>query len=113
MKNNLHEAFADEFKNIGKIIEHVGVCMMTTAAPTGGLCSRPMHVQELDPEGNLWFFASNHSHLIEEIRKVPVVNITFASSEKSKFISASGIAYEAFDKSKMEDLWNQAYQGLQ
>jgi general stress protein 26 len=106
MKNYLKDSKNEKFKNIAKIIEDVGVCMLTTLDHAGRASSRPMYVQELDEDGSLWFFSSSKAHLIQEIIGNPVLNITFADSSKNEFLSASAIAYEVFDRSKIEELWH-------
>lgn len=104
MKNSLKKSDKKDLQTIADAIEEAEVCMITTVDHNGGLCSRPMNVQELDEEGNLWFFTLSDSNLMEEIRRIPVVNITFTCG-KNKFLSATAIGYEAFDKEKMTDLW--------
>lgn len=105
MKNKLKKSDRNDLKIIADTIEEAEICMLTTVDHNGGLCSRPMNVLELDEEGNLWFFVSSDSQVMEEIRKIPVVNVTFTCG-KEKFISAMAIGYEAFDNEKKLDLWN-------
>lgn len=105
MKNLLKKSKKKDLKIIADAIEEAEVCMITTVDHNGGLCSRPMNVQELDEEGNLWFFTLSNSSLLEEIRKIPVVNVTFTCG-KNKFLSATAIGYEAFDKEKMSEIWD-------
>lgn len=104
MKNGLKKSPRKELRLVAETIEEAGVCMITTVDHNGGLSSRPMFVQELDEEGSLWFFALSDSHVMNEIRRIPVVNITFTEG-KEKFISALAIGYEAFDREKMQHLW--------
>lgn len=104
MKNSLKKSDKKDLKTIAEAIEEAQICMVTTVDHNGGLCSRPMNVQELDEEGNLWFFTLSNSNLMEEIRRIPVVNVTFTCG-KNKFLSATAIGYEAYDKEKMEELW--------
>lgn len=111
MKNGLLKSHRKNLKIIAETIEEAGVCMITTVDHNGGLASRPMIVQELDEEGNLWFFAQSNSNLMNEIRRIPVVNITFTAG-KEKFISALAIGYEAFDKKKMQELWDPSQKKL-
>ena len=111
MKNGLKKSQRKDLKTIAETIEEAGVCMITTVDHNGGLSSRPMIVQELDEEGNLWFFAHANSNLMNEIRRIPVVNVTFTAG-KEKFISALAIGYEAFDKAKMQQLWKPSFKKL-
>ena len=108
MKNGFKKVAPDEQKIIGEIIGDIGVCMLTTISHLGGLHSRPMYAQEIDEEGSLWFFTSSSSNLMEEINKIPVVNATFSAFGKDKFLSATALAYEAFDQKKMKELWTPA-----
>lgn len=108
MKNGFKNGILNEHKIISGIIEDIGVCMLTTINHLGGLHSRPMYVQEIDQEGCLWFFTSAKSSLMEEIKKIPIVNITFSAFGKDKFLSATALAYETYDLSKMKKLWTPA-----
>lgn len=105
MKNRFKGVASNEQKIIGEIIEDIGVCMLTSINQIGGLHSRPMYVQEIDEDGSLWFFTSSESNLMEEINKIPVVNVTFSAFGKDKFLSATALAYEAYDQKKMQELW--------
>lgn len=104
MKNTLKQAQTVDLKKIGEIIEEVNVGMLTTYNHGGGLCSRPMYVQEVDEDGTLWFFTSSTSHLISEIRNNPNVQVTFSS--ENKFVAAIGKGHEVFDRSRMQELWS-------
>ncbi len=108
MKNSFKNTAPQEQKIIGQIIEDIGVCMLTTINQVGGLHSRPMYVQEVDEDGSLWFFTSSQSNLMEEIVKIPIVNVTFSAFGKDKFLSATALAYENYDEEKMKELWTPA-----
>lgn len=104
MQNEMKKSTTEDLRIIGNIIESASICMLTTYNHAGGLCSRPMYTQEADENGNLWFFTSSNSHLISEVRKNHHVQITYAAG-KEKFVSASGLAYEVFDRAHMIKLW--------
>lgn len=108
MKNIFKSTAPKEQKIIGEIIEDIGVCMLTSINQIGGLHSRPMYVQEIDEDGSLWFFTSSKSNLMEEINKIPIVNVTFSAFGKDKFLSATALACEAYDPEKMKELWTPA-----
>lgn len=108
MKNIVNNKTECEQKVVNEIITDIGVCMLTTINLLGGLHSRPMFVQEIDEDGSLWFFTSSDSTLMEEINKIPIVNITFSAFGKNKFLSATALAYEVFDQNKMKNLWTPA-----
>lgn len=105
MKNELKKSTTEDLRTIGGIVEDAIIGMMTTYNHAGGLCSRPMYTQLIDANGNLWFFTSSASHLVEEIRSNHNVHITYCSG-KNKFVSASAKAYEVFDRARMIELWS-------
>lgn len=104
MKNEMKKSTTEDLRVIGEIIENASICMLTTHNHAGGLCSRPMYTQEADENGNLWFFTSSNSHLVSEVRNNHHVQLTY-SLGKEKFVSASAVAYEVFDRAHMIQLW--------
>ena len=104
MKNEMKKSMTEDLRVISDIIESAAICMLTTHNHAGGLCIRPMYTQEADENGNLWFFTSSNSHLVSEIRSNHNVQLTY-SAGKEKFVAASGIAYEVFDRAHMIRLW--------
>lgn len=105
MKNEMKKSTSHDLRVIGEIIEAATICMLTTYNSSGGLCSRPMHVLEVDTNGNIWFFTSTNSHVVSEVRNNHQVHLTFSAS-KDKFVSASGNAFEVFDREHMSELWS-------
>lgn len=104
MKNELKKSPTEDLRIIGEIIDSAGICMLTTHNHAGGLCSRPMYTQELDENGNIWFFTSSGSHLVSEVRNNHQVHLTYTAG-KEKFVAASALAHEVFDRARMIELW--------
>lgn len=104
MKNELKKSPTEDLRVIGEIIDSATICMLTTHNHAGGLCSRPMYTQELDVNGNIWFFSSSGSHVVSEIRNNHQVHVTYTAG-KEKFVSASAVAHEVFDRARMIELW--------
>lgn len=109
MKNGLKNTASEDQKHLGEIIQEIQVGMLTTVREDGGLCSRPMYAQEIDGNGSVWFFTSQDSELVKEVRGNSRVNLSFSSVVKNKYVSASGTAWEVSDRKKMEELWSPAY----
>lgn len=105
MKNGLKEAAQENLHILGEILDEIRVGMITTVSPTGEIYSRPMYLQAVDEKGDLWFFTSTKSALIEQVRENNNLMITFADSNKNKFLSAQAMAKEVFDRAKMQELW--------
>ena len=68
--------------------------------------SRPMAVQEVDDEGNLWFISSENSNKNCEIKKDDDVQLFFSNSANSQFLSFYGHATIYTDPEKIEEIWN-------
>ena len=78
-------------------------CTELTKLP---ITSRPMAVQEVDDEGNLWFISSATSNKNFEIKKDDDVQLFFSNSSSSQFLSFYGHATIYNDEEKIEELWN-------
>jgi general stress protein 26 len=79
--------------------------MLTTVDPRGFVHSRPMTVQEIEPDGTLWFFIAGDSDVAEVIRNDARVNASFASPDDNFFLSVVGRAWLIEDRQKVEALW--------
>lgn len=93
-----------------KLIKEIKFAMLTTRdVNTGALYSRPMTLQEIEFDGELWFFASKSSELAQQIEDSSDVNLAFSNVKNFSFISAQGIAQVMVDKEKAKELWNPMY----
>ena len=89
------------------LIKDVKICMMTTAEPDGSLHSRPMHGQEADEAGDLWFFTQAPSGKTSEISKDQHVNLAYSDPSKQHYVSVSGRAEIVRDKAKIQEKWSE------
>ena len=80
--------------------------MLTTTESDGTLISRPMAMQEVEFDGDLWFFAARDSRLIAHISARPQVNVAVGSS--STWVSLRGTGVVVLDAAKKQELWNRA-----
>jgi general stress protein 26 len=97
----------EERAALWKKIQKIRFAMLTTRTVDGGLRSRPMTLQQVEGSGTtLWFFTSGSTELEEEVRADPSVNVAFADTGDSFYLSASGPAYFIDDRAKVEELWN-------
>lgn len=91
---------------IKQLTDKANVCFFCTEARTyGSSGSRPMAVQQVDDEGNLWFLSATDSHKNEEVSHDPVVNLYFQGSSHSDFLALTGRASLSRDHAKIEELW--------
>ena len=103
-----HEDISGE-KAVARIREAVGKnqsCFFCTAASRGGSgATRPMSVQDVDDQGNLWFLSANDSYKNQEIADRPDVRLFFQGSEHAGFLVLTGTATISSDKKKVKQLW--------
>ena len=98
-----------ELKKINEIIKDIKFAMLTTAEADGSLHSRPMTTQQVEFDGDLWFFTAADSPKVWEAKRDSQVNVCFADPEKHKFVSATGTAMLVQDRAKIEELWKPLY----
>ena len=101
MEDKRPEAIA----KLKSLLEGIDFCMLTTI-DRGHLRARPMSTQELDDDGDLWFFTSDRTHKIDEIEADNRVNAAYSNPDDNVYVSVSGAASIVKDQAKIEELWN-------
>ena len=94
------ESRDDQVAKLAELIADTQVCMLTTIAD-GRPMSRPMAVQEVEFDGDLWFFTKQGGRKIDQIGRERRVNVSFSS--RSSWVSVGG---EAEIVPKAKELWN-------
>ncbi|PJI85461.1 pyridoxamine 5'-phosphate oxidase family protein [Luteimicrobium subarcticum] len=95
----------DEQRGIVRdIVKDARFAMLATLDATGAIVSRPMTVQEVEFDGDLWFFADASSAQVSQIRSGTPVNVAFTTS--SSWLSVAGPARVVEDRDKARELWN-------
>ena len=97
---------SDRVADISSKIKSIRFAMFTTLDQHGHLVSRPMTNQEMDAEGNLWFYTSTETDLWENIVGHPDINVSFAEPADQVYVSISGRAERVVDRAKIKSLWN-------
>jgi general stress protein 26 len=97
-------------EGIEKVKELAGktnTCFFATKLMRGEpLAVRPMAVQKIDDEGNMWFLSASDSYKNKEIMEDNKVQLFFQGSSYSDFLSVSGTASISTDKAIIKELWN-------
>ncbi|RQO75730.1 general stress protein [Pedobacter sp. KBW06] len=104
-QENLTGKYALE--KVRELIGQSDVCFFCTepvTGPSNGV--RPMSVQQVDEEGNLWIVSASDSHTNQEIALDPKVKLYFQGSKHSDFLYLNGTATLSDDKSKIKELWS-------
>lgn len=97
-------ASSDEVAKVRELVKDEKIAMLTTVATDGSLVSRPMGVQAVDFDGDLWFFAAADSHKVAEIARDSAANAAFSGS--TSWVSVSGRASLVRDRDTIRELWN-------
>ena len=87
-------------------IKSVRFAMFTTTDDYGHLVSQPMTNQEMDADGNLWFYTSTDTGLWKNIAARPQVNVSFAEPNDHLYVSVSGTAEREVDRATIKKMWN-------
>jgi general stress protein 26 len=95
-----------QLKDLREKIRDVRFGMFTTLDPDGKLSSRPMTSQQVDDQGQIWFFTSDVSDFVRHLPEQPRVNVSFSDPEDSLYVSISGNAELTRDRAKIDELWN-------
>ncbi|MES3034331.1 MAG: pyridoxamine 5'-phosphate oxidase family protein [Gemmatimonadota bacterium] len=88
------------------MVMDIRVAMITTEGTDGAMHSRPMYLQQVEEDGDLWFATSGGSPLAEQVRHDARVLATFAEPDDHKFAVIRGTAALVRDPAKVEELWN-------
>ena len=106
-KNHEDLRSAEAVNKIKELVDSAGTCFFCTAIETGEpFKTRPMSVQKVDDEGNLWFLSADDSHLNAEIGSASLVQLLFQGSAHSDFLNLYGEASISRDKQKIKEFWS-------
>lgn len=103
-----YEALQSEIAiaKIRELVNKASSCFFCTRLGNKPFATRPMSVQEVDEQGNLWFLSASDSHKNADINQDPVVQLLFQGSSYSDFLSLFGTAHISRDPQRIKELWN-------
>jgi general stress protein 26 len=96
---------SSEVTKVAKLAKDIRIGMLSTIDADGHFVSRPMAQQEVEFDGDLWFFAERDSRKVAHIKANPHVAVTLTSNDS--WISLDGDAEVVDDPAKAKELWNQ------
>lgn len=104
IKNLYSKEAIDKLKILA---EEITICLFCTNLKTddGSTC-RPMGVQKVCDQGNLWFFSEKNSDKNNDIATNKNVQLFFSHPVKNSYLVVNGEAKITMDKNKIEELWN-------
>jgi general stress protein 26 len=95
---------AEDTRRVAEIVKNHRFGMLTTRDPFGSMVSRPMAMQEVEFDGDLWFFAERGSRKVDHIGAHPQVNVAMSASDS--WVSLTGEAAVVEDVARKRELWN-------
>ena len=98
----------EEIEKLRDLIKDIDTAMLTTNTPEG-LISRPMMTQEVEFDGDLWFFTMKDTDKYREILHDSEVNVAYAGKS---YVSVSGKVEVVEDVNKKSEYWNKAYEKM-
>ncbi|MBX3013123.1 MAG: pyridoxamine 5'-phosphate oxidase family protein [Caldilineaceae bacterium] len=108
-QNGAHNVDHHAIEKLGELIDDIHVAMLTTVDEDGTLRSRPMATQEVEFEGDLWFFTSVDDAKVDEVRQEQQVNVSYVEPKNERYISVSGQAQVVRDPETLKALWHQNF----
>lgn len=101
-RENLTKTRAIE--KIRKLAKSARTCLFGTHVGRT-LAVRPMAVQDVDRQGNLWFLSGRTSAHNRQIARNPRVQLIFANTSSSEFLNLHGIATISTDRALLRRHW--------
>lgn len=99
----------EALKKVKELIKEAETCFFCTETAKGpSMGARPMTIQEVDDEGNLWILSANDSHVNAEVALDPRVKLYFQDSKYSGYLYLIADASIHYDQAKIKELWNPA-----
>jgi general stress protein 26 len=89
---------------VAELMRDIKIAMLTTLDEQGNFVSRPMAQQEVEFDGDLWFFAERDSRMVRHLAANPHVAVTLGSGDT--WVSLNGTASVRTDAAKARELWN-------
>src|SRR5688500_11167209 len=89
-----------------ELVGHNAICMFTSNVDEVPLQTRPMTTQEVDEDGNFWFFSAKDSHKNYEVKSDARVQLLFANTSNSEYLTVYGKATIVEDRKKIDDMWS-------
>jgi len=105
-QNHVDLTGAKAIEKMKQLVDKAETCFFCTGVISNGSTgTRPMSVQEVDEQGNLWFLSADDSHKNEELARDPSVRLYFQASAHSGFFTLNGTASVSRDKARIKELW--------
>lgn len=93
-------------EKIAELIKDLRIAMLVSLDETGSPRARPMATQDAPFDGTLWFLTAVNSEKVREIANNSRVNVVYANSAASSYLSVTGTATIVDDRARVKEFWN-------
>lgn len=93
-------------KKLRDLLGNTRTMMMATNLEKIPFSICPMTLQEMDEQGDLWFFTSKNSDHFKNIESDNRVQLIVSNTDDHTYISLFGNAVHMVDDAKVNELWN-------
>lgn len=103
------EEYQNVLDNLTSIIEDASIAMLVTQQQDGKLVSRPMQLQKVEFDGDIWLLTRTDTDKYDEINANNRVNVAIAGKS---YASISGTAEFVDDDARKKEFWNPIYEKM-
>lgn len=96
-------------EQLNELINGIQFAMLTTVRPDGSLHSCPMATQQVDVEGQLWFFTRTDTDKVVALRTDKRVCVSYADPDNQRYVSITGVGDLIRSELKARELWSPLY----
>jgi general stress protein 26 len=96
----------EAIEKMQELVKHNAICLFTTQITDTPLHTRPMGTQQVDDQGNFWFFSANDSDKNSEIMEDDQVQLFYSNTSNSEFMTVYGHASISRDRNKIDEIWD-------
>ena len=94
-------------EKLKELVKAINICLFCTNLDRNyGATCRPMSAQDVDDEGNIWFFSNIKSDKNLEIQQDSAVQLIFSHPGKNSYMIVNGVAEIFQDRKKIDELWS-------
>jgi general stress protein 26 len=109
MENTKNLKANEGVEKLKELVNAIEICLFSTNLKgNDGATFRPMSAQEVDDEGNIWFFSDINSDKNREVNQDNAVQLIFSHPGKSSYMIVNGEAEISTDRARIEELWSPA-----
>ena len=100
----------DGVKILRRLTKDIKFCMLTTVDETDVLRCRPMTIQQMEVNGDIWMLIGRNTGVAAAVARNDYVNASFANNCGDVAVSVYGRAKLLVDRKKVEELWEPIHQ---